>query len=112
MAEPLTSWRDGAAKQAILDFVSRAGGEGQDGVPVEERVATFDNDGTLWCEKPVPIQADFILRRLAEMAEPIRSCVSASPGKAHTSGTMPGSNRRSSSTMPVTTQTCGYSLAV
>jgi phosphoserine phosphatase len=38
-------------------------------VPLEERVAVFDNDGTLWCEKPMPIQLDFILRRLAEMAE-------------------------------------------
>lgn len=38
-------------------------------VPVEERVAVFDNDGTLWCEKPLPIQGDFILRRLFEMAE-------------------------------------------
>jgi hypothetical protein len=65
----LTSWRDGAAKQAIFDFVSRVCGEGPDGVPVEERVAVFDNDGTLWCEKPLPIQADFILRRLFEMAE-------------------------------------------
>ena len=37
-------------------------------VPAEERVAVFDNDGTLWCEKPLPIQADFILRRLFEMA--------------------------------------------
>ena len=37
--------------------------------PVEERVAVFDNDGTLWCEKPMPIQLDFILRRLVEMAE-------------------------------------------
>jgi phosphoserine phosphatase len=39
------------------------------GVPTEERIAVFDNDGTLWCEKPLPIQADFILRRLHEMAE-------------------------------------------
>jgi FMN phosphatase YigB (HAD superfamily) len=39
------------------------------GVPPEERVAVFDNDGTLWCEKPMPIQADFILRRLYEMAQ-------------------------------------------
>ena len=38
-------------------------------VPVEERVAVFDNDGTLWCEKPMPIQLDFILRRLVAMAE-------------------------------------------
>ena len=40
-----------------------------DGLPVEERIAVFDNDGTLWCEKPMPIQADFILRRLYEMAQ-------------------------------------------
>ena len=66
---PLTSWRDGPAKQAVFDFVSRACGEGQDSVPVEERVAVFDNDGTLWCEKPLPIQLDFILRRLVVMAE-------------------------------------------
>ena len=40
-------------------------------MPAEERVAVFDNDGTLWCEKPMPIQADFILRRLVAMASPI-----------------------------------------
>ena len=65
MTEPLGSWKDGSAKRAIIAFVERAVSE----VPVEERVATFDNDGTLWCEKPMPIQADFILRRLFEMAE-------------------------------------------
>jgi len=61
----LTSWRDGAARKAVLDFVGRAAAE----VPEEERIAVFDNDGTLWCEKPMPIQLDFILRRLVEMAE-------------------------------------------
>jgi phosphoglycolate phosphatase-like HAD superfamily hydrolase len=60
----LTSWREGPAKQAILEFVAAAGS-----VPLEERVAVFDNDGTLWCEQPMPIQLDFILRRLVEMAE-------------------------------------------
>jgi phosphoserine phosphatase len=64
----LASWREGAAKQAIFDFVARTC-EGADAVPVDERVAVFDNDGTLWCEKPMPIQLDFILRRLVEMAE-------------------------------------------
>jgi hypothetical protein len=63
----LSSWRERPAKQAIIDFVERACGEG--GVPIEERVAVFDNDGTLWCEKPMPIQLDFIIRRLAEMAK-------------------------------------------
>src|SRR5688572_142950 len=65
MAEALASWTDGAAKRAIVAFVERAVAE----VPVEERIATFDNDGTLWCEKPLPIQADFILRRLYAMAD-------------------------------------------
>ena len=66
MTEPLASWNDGPAKDAVLGFVERVTA---DGVPPEERVAVFDNDGTLWCEKPLPIQADFILRRLHEMAE-------------------------------------------
>jgi hypothetical protein len=60
----LASWRDGPAKDAILEFVANA-----EAVPVEERVAVFDNDGTLWCEKPMPIQLDFILRRFVDMAE-------------------------------------------
>ena len=64
------SWRDGPVRRRIIDFVaSVTGANGSEPVPVEERVAVFDNDGTLWCEKPMPIQADFILRRLAAMAE-------------------------------------------
>ncbi|TFV92969.1 haloacid dehalogenase-like hydrolase [Blastococcus sp. CT_GayMR20] len=63
--QALTSWRDGPARRAVVDFVARAVEE----VPVDQRVAVFDNDGTLWCEKPMPIQLDFILRRLVEMAE-------------------------------------------
>ena len=66
MTEPLASWNDGLAKTAVLEFVDRV--VGADVAP-PERVAVFDNDGTLWCEKPLPIQADFILRRLHEMAE-------------------------------------------
>jgi len=65
MAEILGSWSEGATKRAIVAFVERVVAE----VPVEERIATFDNDGTLWCEKPMPIQLDFILRRLYEMAD-------------------------------------------
>jgi phosphoserine phosphatase len=65
----LSSWRDGPAKEAITAFVARVcGDDGSDPVPVGDRVAVFDNDGTLWCEKPMPIQLDFILRRLVEMA--------------------------------------------
>jgi hypothetical protein len=65
----LPSWRDGITKSAIIDFVASVDGADGSGVPQEERVAVFDNDGTLWCEKPMPIQLDFILRRLYEMAE-------------------------------------------
>jgi phosphoserine phosphatase len=65
VSEVLASWNDRAARGALVEFVERTV---SDGVPVEERVAVFDNDGTLWCEKPMPIQADFILRRLFEMA--------------------------------------------
>jgi phosphoserine phosphatase len=51
-------------------------------MPVEERVAVFDNDGTLWCEKPMPIQLDFILRRLNEMAEADAGLRERQPWKA------------------------------
>jgi phosphoserine phosphatase len=65
MPATLAGWNDGAIKSAIVEFVDRTVHD----VPPEERVAVFDNDGTLWCEKPLPIQADFILRRLTEMAD-------------------------------------------
>src|SRR3954451_10509241 len=61
----LPSWNDGAAKKAITAFVEATVTAD---VPTEQRIAVFDNDGTLWCEKPIPIQADFVLRRLEEMA--------------------------------------------
>src|SRR3954451_10489434 len=81
--EALSSWRDGPAKAAIVDFVGRTCGlDGAAAVPVEERVAVFDNDGTLWCEKPMPIQLDFILRRLAEMAAEQPELRSRQPWKA------------------------------
>ena len=66
VARALARWNDGATKRTVVEFVERTV---SDAVPFEERVAVFDNDGTLWCEKPLPIQADFILRRLFEMAE-------------------------------------------
>ncbi|WP_433787846.1 HAD family hydrolase [Actinomycetospora sp. CA-101289] len=65
----LLSWKDRPARRAVLDFVERTCGDGPDAVPVGERIAVFDNDGTLWCEKPMPIQLDFIIRRLVEMGE-------------------------------------------
>jgi phosphoserine phosphatase len=66
----LVSWTDTPTRQAIVDFVNTVTDENGGGfVPPEERVATFDNDGTLWAEKPIPIQLDFTLRRFAEMAD-------------------------------------------
>ena len=83
VASGLASWRDGPAKQAIVDFVARVtGADGSDPVPVEDRLAVFDNDGTLWCEKPMPIQLDFILRRLVEMAEADPALRERQPWKA------------------------------
>jgi phosphoserine phosphatase len=65
----LDTWTDGAAKQTIVEFVARVTSEDSpDYVPPPERVAVYDNDGTLWCEKPMPIELGFILHRLAEMA--------------------------------------------
>ncbi|MHC9292221.1 HAD family hydrolase [Mycobacterium sp. LTG2003] len=64
----LQSWNDGPAKSAITDFVRRVTTEGPDYVAPEGRVAVFDNDGTLWVEKPAYIQLDFLVRRLAEQA--------------------------------------------
>jgi phosphoserine phosphatase len=79
----LSTWTDGPAKHAIVAFVDKTtGADGSEPVPVEERVAVFDNDGTLWCEKPLPIQADFILRRLAEMAEADPALRDRQPWKA------------------------------
>ena len=76
----LPSWHDTPTKDAILDFVDRAT-NGPEAVPVPERIAVFDNDGTLWTEKPLPIQADFILRRLHEMAEADASLREKQPWK-------------------------------
>ena len=79
----LSTWRQGTARDAIVDFVARTNGEGGSPVvPIEERVAVFDNDGTLWCEKPMPIQLDFILRRLAEMSAKEPELCERQPWKA------------------------------
>jgi hypothetical protein len=61
----LGSWNDGAAKAAILDFVDRVTRpDSRDFVPPAERIATFDNDGTLWCEQPLQVQFFFAHDRL------------------------------------------------
>jgi hypothetical protein len=68
-SEPLSSWNEGPAKKAIRDFVARVTKDGSpDFVPVPERIATFDNDGTLWAEKPLPFQLVFALDRVKALA--------------------------------------------
>ncbi len=65
MTTPLASWNDGAARSAILDFVTKVTTPGSpDFVPELERIAVFDNDGTLWCEQPAPVQFFFALDRV------------------------------------------------
>ncbi len=68
-ADPLPSWSDGKAKQSIVAFVERVTRPGSpDFVPVSERIATFDNDGTLWCEQPLPVQLVFAFDRVKALA--------------------------------------------
>ena len=67
--DPLPSWNDGAAKQAILDYLARVTTKGgEDFVAPRDRIATFDNDGTLWTEKPTYFQVLFALERIKAMA--------------------------------------------
>ena len=67
--DPLPSWNDGAAKKSITDFVAKVTTVGSpDFVPVPERIATFDNDGTLWCEQPMYFQLLFALDRVKALA--------------------------------------------
>ena len=67
--DPLPSWNDTAPKKAILDFVEKVTKEDSpDFVPVPERIAVFDNDGTLWCEQPIYTQFAFALDRVKALA--------------------------------------------
>ena len=67
--DPLPSWQDGPVKQGLLDFVVRVTTQGgPDYVPPAERVATFDNDGTLWSEQPIYFQLQFALDRVKALA--------------------------------------------
>lgn len=66
--DPLSAWNDTPAKQAILEFVAKTTKEGSpDFIPPAERIAVFDNDGTLWPENPVPFQLAFTLDRLQQL---------------------------------------------
>ena len=82
-ADLLASWNDTPTRAAIVDFVERVTDEGgAHYVPPDDRVAVFDNDGTLWCEKPMPVELGFILHRFAEMAEEDPALRERQPWKA------------------------------
>jgi phosphoglycolate phosphatase-like HAD superfamily hydrolase len=67
-SDPLPSWNDGASKQALVAFVSQVTREGSDDfVPAPERIATFDNDGTLWSEQPIYFQLIYVVERIKEL---------------------------------------------
>jgi phosphoglycolate phosphatase-like HAD superfamily hydrolase len=68
-ADPLPSWNEGPAKKAIVDFVTKVTKEGgPDFVPLPDRIATFDNDGTLWAEQPIYFQVAFAMDRVKALA--------------------------------------------
>jgi len=81
--DPLSSWNDTPTKQAVVDFVTAVTDQTSGSyVPPVERIAAFDNDGTLWCEKPMYIQLDYLLRRLAAQAQDDPSLRSSQPWQA------------------------------
>jgi phosphoserine phosphatase len=81
----LASWRDGPARSAIEEFVGKAK-SGPQAVPQEERVAVFDNDGTLWTEKPMPTQLHYIVEQWSAAAKADPSLAEQQPYQAALSG--------------------------
>src|SRR5262245_47370693 len=83
MTTGLDSWNDTPSRKAIEDFVTRVTTVGSpDFVEPAARIAVFDNDGTLWCEKPMPVELGFILQRLSAMAIEDPSLREKQPWKA------------------------------
>jgi hypothetical protein len=87
--DDLPSWNDGAAKRAIFAFVTKVSTKGgADFVPVSDRIATFDNDGTLWCEQPMYVQAAFSMHRVRALANRHPEWKEQQPFKAVLGGDM------------------------
>jgi len=84
--DTLPSWNDGAAKAAITGFIDRATSAGEEYLEPADRIATFDNDGTLWIEQPLPVQLDFIFRSLAAAARRDPALAEKNPYKAVITG--------------------------
>lgn len=90
-ADELSSWNDGKAKQSIIDFVASVTAEGQvDYVAPEERIAVFDNDGTLWGEQPMYVQLAFVLDRVKALAPEHPEWKDTEPFKSALSGDFAG----------------------
>jgi hypothetical protein len=88
-ADPLPSWNDGAAKSSITNFVARVTTQGgPDFVPPDQRIATFDNDGTLWVEQPMYVQFAFVLDRVKALAPQNPGWKTKQPFKAVLDGDM------------------------
>jgi hypothetical protein len=89
--DPLPSWNDGPARHAIIDFVTRVTTDGSpDFVPPAERVATFDNDGTLWTEQPVYFQLAFAFDRVKALVRERPDLRTKQPFKALLAGDKQG----------------------
>lgn len=89
--DPLPSWNEGATKQSIIDFVKAVTTEGSsDFVPVPERIATFDNDGTLWSEQPLYFQFLFAMDQVKVMAPKHPEWKTKEPFKSILAGNLKG----------------------
>lgn len=87
--DPLPSWNDGPTKEAIVGFVEKVTEDGgPDYVPPADRVATFDNDGTLWVEKPAYVQLIFAIDRVKALAPEHPEWKDKQPFKAAIEGDM------------------------
>ena len=94
--DPLPSWNDGAAKKAIVDFVKSTTTQGSPSfVPPAERIATFDQDGTLWVEHPIYSQFTYCLDRVPEIVKAKPELANVEPFKTVMSG-----NREAIAKMP------------
>ena len=89
MSDPLQSWNDTATKKAITAFVERVTEQGSPHyVPEPDRIATFDNDGTLWVEQPMYVQMAFALGRVKSLAHQHPEWKDTQPFKAVLEGDM------------------------
>ena len=82
MTDLPSSWNDGAAKRSIERFISDADQPGAAFIEPADRIAVFDNDGTLWVEQPLPVQLDFIFRALAKAGQDDPTLAGKEPYKA------------------------------